>query len=57
VLTISEISLRVAAGNRILATLDPGVTLTRNVRLLMACTGSDGAGKTLTTQLVFTATA
>jgi hypothetical protein len=29
----------------------------RNVRILMACSGSSGAGSTLTTQLVFTATA
>jgi hypothetical protein len=57
ILRISGVSLRVGGGNRILATIEPGSTLTRNVRLLMACTGSDGAGKTLTTQLVFTATA
>jgi DNA-binding CsgD family transcriptional regulator len=57
VLTISEVSLRVGAANRTLVTLAPGGTVTRNVRILMACSGSAGAGSTLTTQLVLTATA
>jgi Calx-beta domain len=55
-LAISEVSLRVAAADRILVTLGPGQAVTRNVRILMACSGSDGAGQTLTLRLVFTAT-
>jgi hypothetical protein len=55
-LTIGELSLRVTGANRTVGTLDPGQTLTRKARILMACSGSSGAGETLTTQLVFTAT-
>jgi hypothetical protein len=55
-LTIAELSLRVGAANKTVGTLAPGQTLTRRARILMACSGSSGAGQTLTAQLVFTAT-
>ena len=55
-LSAGELSLRVGAANKAIATLSAGQSLTRNVRILMACSGSAGAGHTLTTQLVITAT-
>lgn len=57
-LALSDASgdLRVGSGDTTVATVAPGQTLTRRPKILMACTGSEGAGKTLTTQLVFTAT-
>jgi hypothetical protein len=56
-LSAGDLSLRVGAANKTVATLSPGQALTRSVRILMACSGSGGAGQTLTVQLVFTATA
>jgi Calx-beta domain len=56
-LSAGELSLRVGAANKTIATLSAGQSLTRNVRILMACSGSSGAGQTLSVQLVFTATA
>jgi uncharacterized repeat protein (TIGR01451 family) len=48
--------LRVGSSDTTVATVAPGQSLSRRPEILMACTGSEGAGKTLTTQLVFTAT-
>jgi fibronectin-binding autotransporter adhesin len=56
-LSIGELSLRVGTANKTVGTLEPGQTVTRKPRILMACSGSSGAGQTLTTQLIFLATA